>query len=208
VCIIGAAVSLSPGFPSSEQMEEFGSWLFLDLAIRPSKRGRRQTQPLAGVFVGWTFGKNPRVRHQGLLRGTDFSFRLALWIHGWYRAGMSIKGACDKARKQDFVRSWLGKGQRGRRCRWAEGGTEVDETAKTVYYKFRARRPQMDQLLMGWFLSFCAWREWVVNADEETLRFVKGLYESRGQRDNGRRFLELALRLRQPTASPERGLVG
>lgn len=187
---------------TAKQMEDFGCWLFIDLASRTGQRGRPQKNPMSGVFSTRTFGKNPGVPQRGALRGSDFSRRLALWVHGWRSAGMSIRRACEMAAEQDLVKARLGKPVRGRRPRIpGEGVQEIELTVRTCYAAV-GDKFCLDKMLRGYYIWFCEWVKWVVAADDRTLKFTAGLYPKTGP-VSGEGFLQFAARLRKSGVLPE-----
>jgi hypothetical protein len=195
---------MGPCLLNDALMQHFGSWLFLDLCSRTGQRGRRQKEPMRGVWSSRTYGRSRGARQPSRMRGSDFSLRLTLWIHGWHRLGLPIQEAAGKAAEEDFVKSHLGRSKRGRPSAWGEGVTEVDDTARTFYYKFLARRPGLDinMLFDGMLANYLGWREWVIRADEFTLNFAAGLYTKRGLPEQGKQFLALADRIRQTRVLP------
>jgi hypothetical protein len=182
---------------SQDSIGEFRQWLFLDLCSRTGQRGRRQTQPMRGIFSSRTFGKVLDAKQTGRMRGCDFTARLTVWIHSWYLEGFSILEASGRARHVEYVKSRLGKSKRGRRCRWCTEGTEIDETARTSYYAFKKHHPNLNMLFNGWFSSYLSWRQWVVSTSEESLKFAAGLYAKNGLPEQGKRFLAFADRIRR-----------
>lgn len=186
---------------TADQMEDFGCWLFIDLASRTGQRGRAQKTPMKGVFSAPQFGKNPGVPQPGMLRGSDFSRRLALWVHGWHRSGMSIRSACEKAAEVELVQARLGKAIRGRKPQFSgDGIQEADQTIRTCYIAVR-KKWGLDQMLRAYYYDwFIGWSEWVRAADERTLRFVAGLYPKTGP-VSGEHFLRFAHKLREKGGS-------
>jgi hypothetical protein len=177
-------------------MEEFGSWLFIDLASRTGQRGRPQKKSMTGMFSSLSFGKNPGVPQRGSPRGSDFSRRLALWVQGWHRTGMTIQGACEKAAEEELVNARLGKPTRGRRPQIpGDGRQEADETIRTCYYAVR-KYWGLDRILKSYRQWFLEWRQWVRAADEKTLTFVAGLYPKTGP-VNAERFLRFVYKIRE-----------
>jgi hypothetical protein len=140
-------------------MEDFGCWLSMDLAERAGLRGRRQKQPMVGMFITWCVPCPAR------FRGSDFSLRVALLVHGWRKTGLPILEAAEKvALEYEFVKRRLGK--RGRPSEWSQGATEKDETVRTTYYKFVKRYPEIDVLLEMWWWHYWNWYKWVISVDE------------------------------------------
>jgi len=181
-------------------MEGFGTWLSIGLATRPGRRGRRQTQPMAGAWCTWASGDKPVVRQPFGMRGSDFSLRVSLLVHGWHRTGLSIQAAAERTAEYDLVQSQLGKSRRGRRsvCSgWAEGETEKDETVRTTYYKFLQRHSEtIDQLLESWFWNYLQWSDWAINADTRALDLLAEEYQTKGERENASHFLALVESIR------------
>jgi hypothetical protein len=138
-----------------EDMEHFGQWLSLDLASREGKRGRRQKNPMMGGWVSWTFSKN-RKTPQHHVRRTDFSFRVALLVQGWHRAGLTVIRAAERTAEYPFVQKHLGK--RVKPTDFNDGVTEKDETVRQHYYKFIENNPRIDDLLELWFGSYLVHR--------------------------------------------------
>ena len=205
-CILGVVPVQSPHILTIDEMEmeDFGLWLFIDLASRTGRRGRPQKQPMTGVFCSRTFGRNPGVPQKCQLRGTDFSLRVGLWVEGWCRTGMTILEACRRASEVELVKARLSKPKRGRRPKIPGGGKqEVDETVHTCYYAVQ-KRFDLEHLFPAYWNWFLEWRKWIVSADKETLSFVAGLYRQNGQIEGGDdRFLEFASRL-QGTSPPRK----
>jgi tetratricopeptide (TPR) repeat protein len=149
------------------------------------------------MWCQWAFAKNPGVRQVGQMRGSDLSLRVALLVHGWHTTGLTILEAAEKTAEYPLVRSRLGKTGRGRRSTWGEGVTEMDETVRTIYYKFRQRRPKVDDLLEAWLWSYVYWCEWVISCDDRALDLVEQKYLERGEAENAPLFRSLAEAIRE-----------
>jgi hypothetical protein len=184
---------------TAEEMEEFGSWLFIDLASRPGQRGRPQKNPMQGVFSKLSFGKSPGMQQRGMLRGSDFSRRLALWVHGWRGTGMTMRRACEKAAEVDLVKARLGRPTRGRKPNIpGDGEQEADETIRTCYDAVR-KKWGLDQMLRAYYGWFLDWKQWVIDANEKALKFVAGLYPKTGP-VNAKSFLRFVYKIREKSS--------
>jgi len=177
-------------------MEEFGSWLSIDLAKRNGQRGRRQTEIMAGVFSAWSFPQGRKAHRLGQIRETDFSFRVALLVHGWRTTGLTCAEASERVAEYPMVQTHLGKSKRGRHSIGSEGVTEKDETTRIHYYKFRKNHPDLAELLKLWFSAFRCWRKWALSIDEKVVDFVAMRYRERGEPEKAEQFEVLVKRIR------------
>lgn len=163
------------GFPLRRgEIPRFVDWLFLDLAVRSASTGRRQKEPLRGVFCSIKTGG------RGGMRRSDFTPRLVLAVHAYYMAGLPIQKASVKVSQHRVVNDRLGKARRGpKHSAWGEWAerkgkrvTEIDETVRTFYYKFRKKHPNMDDLLENQVFSYILWCNWAVTASERALELA------------------------------------
>ena len=137
-----------------------------------------------------------RVSHG--LRGSDFSLRVALLVHGWHKVGMQVLTAAEKVAEdyKGFLCLHLGKGKRGKRCSWGKG-TELDETVRTIYYKFIGKCPEIDVLLEIWLWYYFHWLDWVVSVDEAGIELTVQKYIEQDQPESAKAFRKLATSARQ-----------
>ena len=156
-----------------EEIPDFVDWLFLDLATRIGRAGRRQKEPLRGVFCSIL------TRGRGGMRASDFTPRLALAVHAWHCTGLPVLQAVERvtydqsdSTVREFVKARLGKSRRGRHTAWGEGKTEIDETVRTYYYKFRQKHPNMDGLLGMQFFMFKRSCDWAIAASERAMEIA------------------------------------
>jgi hypothetical protein len=173
-------------------MERLGLWLSMDLGERTGRRGRRQRQAMVGMFTTWCVPCPPR------FRGSDFSLRVALLVHGWHQTGLPVLLAAERvARDYDyFLKRHLGKGRRGRHSSFAPG-TEIDEVVRTTYYKFVERYPEIDVLLELWFFNYLHWCDWVISVHESGIELTVQEYIRNSQLESAKSFRELATSARQ-----------
>jgi hypothetical protein len=174
-----------------KDMAGFRAWLAIDLAVRPDTHTAPQNHLMVGVFVTWV---NPPKR----MRASDFSLRVALMVHSYHITGKPILYAAEAVAKYDFVKGRLGRGRRGKRSTFGPG-TEVDETVRTTYYKFRSRysKAELDGLLELWYESYLSWCAFMIDASEDVIDMIGRAYISQSQPDLAKAFRDLVDKVRR-----------
>jgi len=172
---------------TENEMEQFGLWLSLDLTERAGVRGRRQERPMEGYFCTRPNGKVPGAE----LRGSDFSLRVVLLIHGWRSTGMSIRAAAEKVAEdyRSFLEMRLGS------------KTEIDETVRSAYYYPLREKLAIDQQLEFWFWNFQHWCGWIGRIDRRLIESVILDYSQSGKSDSEALFRALISEVRSATRS-------
>jgi hypothetical protein len=140
--------------------------------------------------------------------------------------GIKLRPAAEKVADdyKRFLEHNLGRGRRGRQSE--DRGRNIDETVRTVYYKFlkrrgRAasqptagdatkregvqgstssqgeRRPEIDLLLEIWFWDYVHWFDWVVGVGERVIELTVRDYDRLGDPESASAFRAFADRVRR-----------
>lgn len=179
-----------------EEMRRFGRWVSIGLASRSGMRGYHQKNVMAGTWSGWAF---PTAEGQGglKLRKTDFTFRVSLLIHGFHRVGLTIEEASARVGEYPFVRRQLGSRKRSHSVQEEVGFGPTLRTG--YYYPFLRKYAHLDHVFELWWGIYLNWKEWIVLADQQTIRFVATRYQDQGQDEGAKEFLSLVKDIKEKT---------
>ena len=179
-----------------EEMRRFGRWVSIGLASRSGMRGYHQKNVMAGTWSGWAF---PTAEGQGglKLRKTDFTFRVSLLIHGFHRVGLTIEEASARVGEYPFVRRQLGSRKRSHSVQEEVGFGPTLRTG--YYYPFLRKYAHLDHVFELWWGIYLNWKEWIVLADQQTIRFVATRYQDQGQDEGAKEFLSLVKDIQEKT---------
>lgn len=154
-----------PLLKDTEECELFVRYILSDLCVRDRKQhshSRIKEQQVIGVYTARTYYHGP-----GSMRSSDRTLRIYVSVAAYRYLGLPIKVACYKI--LDCLRGTFGNSNRGRKPR--SKGSRTDETKvqslRSVYNRFAS--PLKNSQLEMHVPAFRQWREWVLQADANTL---------------------------------------